>query len=190
MAGSLCFSKQGHLCKLFICRFRFIFYSHSSNILHGKFLIAFTGIYFLAFVLERQIGDTSYNLIYQHSVNVFTVTSINRCLQSTILIYQWPFFYNSTLRDFFFRIQLLQLCTISHGLWFSIFLLCIFLPFAYFELLKVDNLNATASQQAMVTGLLSLPWALKIGCGFLSDSFPIGQYVCIKTIISSIFPTK
>ena len=38
----------------------------------------------------------------------------------------------------------------------------------------MDELNATASQQAMVTGLLSLPWALKIGCGFLSDSFPIG----------------
>jgi MFS-type transporter involved in bile tolerance (Atg22 family) len=37
----------------------------------------------------------------------------------------------------------------------------------------VDDLNATATQQAVVNGLLSLPWALKIGCGFLSDAFPI-----------------
>eukprot|EP00596_Hydrurales_sp_CCMP1899_P003780 CAMPEP_0119054474 /NCGR_PEP_ID=MMETSP1177-20130426/75087_1 /TAXON_ID=2985 /ORGANISM="Ochromonas sp, Strain CCMP1899" /LENGTH=459 /DNA_ID=CAMNT_0007034711 /DNA_START=124 /DNA_END=1500 /DNA_ORIENTATION=+ len=37
----------------------------------------------------------------------------------------------------------------------------------------VNDLHATASQQAVVSGLFSLPWALKIACGFLSDSFPI-----------------
>jgi hypothetical protein len=37
----------------------------------------------------------------------------------------------------------------------------------------VDTLDAPASQQAVVTGLLQLPWALKIFCGFITDSFPI-----------------
>ena len=37
----------------------------------------------------------------------------------------------------------------------------------------VNDLSATATQQAVVTGLMSLPWALKIFCGFLSDSVPI-----------------
>ena len=57
---------------------------------------------------------------------------------------------------------------------------------AHFKSFKVDNLNATASQQAMVTGLLSLPWALKIGCGFLSDSFPIGTHTS-KQILLFVF---
>ena len=37
----------------------------------------------------------------------------------------------------------------------------------------VDTLGATPGQQSVVTGLMSLPWALKIMCGFLSDSTPI-----------------
>ena len=37
----------------------------------------------------------------------------------------------------------------------------------------------------MVTGLLSLPWALKIGCGFLSDSFPIGL---LNALLFDFFP--
>ena len=37
-------------------------------------------------------------------------------------------------------------------------------------------LNATAAQQTVVTGLLSLPWSLKIACGFLSDTLPIFGY--------------
>jgi len=40
----------------------------------------------------------------------------------------------------------------------------------------VYNLNATAAQQTVVTGLLSLPWSLKIACGFLSDTVPIFGY--------------
>jgi MFS-type transporter involved in bile tolerance (Atg22 family) len=42
-----------------------------------------------------------------------------------------------------------------------------------FAFSQVNDLNATATQQAVVNGLMSLPWALKIGCGFLSDSTPI-----------------
>jgi hypothetical protein len=61
------------------------------------------------------------------------------------------------------------LLSLSISLSVSLFLTLSLSPF-----IQVDELNATASQQAMVTGLLSLPWALKIGCGFLSDSFPIG----------------
>jgi len=37
----------------------------------------------------------------------------------------------------------------------------------------VYDINATAAQQTVVTGLLSLPWSLKIACGFLSDTLPI-----------------
>ena len=36
-----------------------------------------------------------------------------------------------------------------------------------------------------MTGLLSLPWALKIGCGFLSDSFPIGL---LNALLFDFFP--
>ena len=38
----------------------------------------------------------------------------------------------------------------------------------------VDDLNATASQQTVVNGLLSLPWALKIGT-FHRFSLPISR---------------
>ena len=37
----------------------------------------------------------------------------------------------------------------------------------------VDTLDATAAQQSVVIGLLSLPWAMKLIFGFTSDSFPI-----------------
>ncbi len=37
----------------------------------------------------------------------------------------------------------------------------------------VDTLGATPGQQSVINGLSSLPWALKILCGFLSDSTPI-----------------
>ena len=39
----------------------------------------------------------------------------------------------------------------------------------------VDDLNATASQQTVVNGLLSLPWALKIGasCCHILESYYI-----------------
>ena len=63
----------------------------------------------------------------------------------------------------------------------------------------VDDLNATASQQTVINGLLSLPWALKIGCGFLSDSWPImglrrkpyfmigwGTYIVCNLVLAAI----
>ena len=37
----------------------------------------------------------------------------------------------------------------------------------------VDTLDASAAQQSVVIGLLSLPWALKIFFGFITDSLPI-----------------
>ena len=37
----------------------------------------------------------------------------------------------------------------------------------------VDTLDATAGQQSVVIGLLSLPWALKVFFGFITDSLPI-----------------
>ena len=37
----------------------------------------------------------------------------------------------------------------------------------------VDDINASAQQQIIVLGLMSLPWALKLVCGFITDSFPI-----------------
>lgn len=40
-------------------------------------------------------------------------------------------------------------------------------------LVKVDVLDATPAQQSVVNGLQFLPWALKIFCGFLTDSVPI-----------------
>ena len=40
----------------------------------------------------------------------------------------------------------------------------------------VDSLNATPGQQTVILGLMSLPWALKIFCGILTDSFPIFGY--------------
>jgi hypothetical protein len=43
-------------------------------------------------------------------------------------------------------------------------------PIAFY---MVDTLGATPAQQSVITGLMSLPWALKILCGFLSDSTPI-----------------
>jgi MFS family permease len=43
-------------------------------------------------------------------------------------------------------------------------------PVAFY---MVDTLGASPGQQSVVTGLMSLPWAMKIGCGFLSDSTPI-----------------
>ena len=43
-------------------------------------------------------------------------------------------------------------------------------PIAFY---MVDSLGATPAQQSIITGLMSLPWALKILCGFLSDSTPI-----------------
>lgn len=43
-------------------------------------------------------------------------------------------------------------------------------PIAFY---MVDSLSATPAQQSVVTGLMALPWAMKIGCGFLSDSTPI-----------------
>ena len=89
------------------------------------------------------------------------------------------FLRNSTVCDQFSQVQLSSaLCTICLKLYRTYWSLQSFdyLSLIYFESFKVDNLNATASQQAMVTGLLSLPWALKIGCGFLSDSFPIGAH--------------
>jgi hypothetical protein len=63
----------------------------------------------------------------------------------------------------------------------------------------VDDLNATASQQAMINGLMSLPWALKIVCGFLSDAFPIaglrrkpyfllgwGTYIACNLVLAAV----
>ena len=43
-------------------------------------------------------------------------------------------------------------------------------PLAFY---MVDVLSASPQKQAVVTGLQSLPWALKILCGFVTDSFPI-----------------
>ncbi len=43
-------------------------------------------------------------------------------------------------------------------------------PLSYY---MVDDLDSSAAQQSCVLGLLSLPWALKICCGFLTDSVPI-----------------
>lgn len=43
-------------------------------------------------------------------------------------------------------------------------------PIAFY---MVDTLSASPAQQSVITGLMSLPWALKILCGFLSDSMPI-----------------
>jgi hypothetical protein len=43
-------------------------------------------------------------------------------------------------------------------------------PVAFY---MVDVINATPAQQSVITGLMALPWALKILCGFLSDSVPI-----------------
>ena len=40
----------------------------------------------------------------------------------------------------------------------------------------VDVLNATPGQQTVINGLMSLPWALKMFCGLLTDSFPIMGY--------------
>jgi len=40
----------------------------------------------------------------------------------------------------------------------------------------VDSLNATPGQQTVINGLMYLPWALKIFCGILTDSFPIFGY--------------
>jgi hypothetical protein len=38
----------------------------------------------------------------------------------------------------------------------------------------VNELSASPAQQSIVIGLMQLPWGLKIFCGFLSDSLPIG----------------
>ena len=54
--------------------------------------------------------------------------------------------------------------TVGFGLYF------IQTPLNFF---MVNTLSATPAQQSVITGLLSLPWALKIFCGFLSDSVPI-----------------
>jgi len=43
-------------------------------------------------------------------------------------------------------------------------------PIAFY---MVDTLGCSPAQQSIITGLMSLPWALKILCGFLSDSTPI-----------------
>ena len=43
-------------------------------------------------------------------------------------------------------------------------------PLAFY---MVNSLSCSPATQAVITGLLSLPWALKIFCGFLSDSVPI-----------------
>ena len=39
--------------------------------------------------------------------------------------------------------------------------------------MKVNELNSSPAQQSVVMGLLQLPFALKLFCGFLSDSTPI-----------------
>jgi MFS family permease len=43
-------------------------------------------------------------------------------------------------------------------------------PLAFY---MVNTLQLSPATQAVITGLLSLPWALKIICGFVSDSMPI-----------------
>eukprot|EP00605_Chrysophyceae_sp_TOSAG23-4_P002457 GSChrysophyteH1.ASY1.ANO1.2716.1 assembled CDS len=53
-------------------------------------------------------------------------------------------------------------------------------PVAFY---MVDTLGATPAQQSVITGLMSLPWALKILCGFLSDSLPIFADVCTDAMI-------
>ena len=37
----------------------------------------------------------------------------------------------------------------------------------------IDTLDATPGEQSIIIGLTNLPWALKIFCGFLTDSYPI-----------------
>ena len=49
----------------------------------------------------------------------------------------------------------------------------------------VDDLNATASQQTVVNGLLSLPWALKIGT-FHRFSLPTSRLVTFNFITLSL----
>ena len=55
----------------------------------------------------------------------------------------------------------------------------------------VDDLNATASQQTVVNGLLSLPWALKIGAfycrtiaGYLTNLSPLSHLFTYLTWVS------
>jgi MFS-type transporter involved in bile tolerance (Atg22 family) len=43
-------------------------------------------------------------------------------------------------------------------------------PLAFY---MIDDLGATPSEQAIIIGLTYLPWALKVFCGFITDSFPI-----------------
>jgi MFS family permease len=50
---------------------------------------------------------------------------------------------------------------------------CIYFTVTPITFYLVDDMDANAAQVAVVIGLMSLPWALKLVCGFISDSFPI-----------------
>lgn len=69
---------------------------------------------------------------------------------------------------------------------------CIFFIVPPLTFYMVDDLSASAGQQSIVVGLMSLPWALKIFCGFLSDSVPINNqrrkpYLLIGWVLYLVF---
>lgn len=69
---------------------------------------------------------------------------------------------------------------------------CIFFIVPPLTFYMVDDLSASAGQQSVVVGLMSLPWALKIFCGFLSDSVPINNqrrkpYLLIGWVLYLLF---
>ncbi len=53
---------------------------------------------------------------------------------------------------------------VGFGIWFIVS------PLTFY---MVNDIDASPAQQSVIMGLMSLPWAFKIGCGFLTDAFPI-----------------